>query len=94
MKRLPMKLGFYEKVLVTASREFPEYVGRVGVVLGISEDESRVYGYSVFFPGELEGLSFLPHELEGTGEFVDRSVLYDDNDVVRVRVEDGKGSLV
>jgi hypothetical protein len=27
-----MKLGFYEKVLVTASRRFPEYVGRVGAV--------------------------------------------------------------
>jgi hypothetical protein len=88
-----MKLGFYEKVLVTASRRFPEYVGRVGVVLGISEDESKVYGYSVFFPGEREGLSFSPDELRGTGEFVDRSLFYDDKDVVRVRVEDGKGSL-
>ncbi len=45
-----MKLGFYEKVLVTSSRQFSEYVGRVGVVLGISEDEFKVYGYSVFFP--------------------------------------------
>jgi len=38
-------------------------------------------------------LGLLPDELQGTGEFVDRSVFYDDDDVVRVRVEDGKGSL-
>jgi hypothetical protein len=61
-----MKLGFYEKVLVTASRRFPEYVERVGVGLGISEDESKVYGYSVFLPGEAEGLSFSPDELRGS----------------------------
>jgi hypothetical protein len=89
-----MKLGFYEKVLVTASRQFPEYVGRVGVVLGISEDQSKVYGYSVFFPGELEGLGFLPDELQGTGEFVDRGLFYDDQNAVCVRVENGKGSIV
>jgi hypothetical protein len=66
-----------------------------GVVLGISEDESKVCGYAVSFPGELEGRYFRPDELQGTGEFVDRSVFYDDNRVVRVRVEkDGTGSLV
>jgi hypothetical protein len=58
-----------------------------------SEDESKVYAYSVFFPGEAEGLSFSPDALRGTGELVNRSVFYDDKDVVRVRVDDGKGSL-
>lgn len=66
----------------------------IGVVLGISKDDDRVYGYSVSFPGEDEGLWFLPEDLEGTGELVDRSEFYDDDDRVRVRVDGDKGSIV
>jgi hypothetical protein len=88
-----MKIRFYEKVKVISSQRFPEYIGNTGVVLGISEDETRVYSYSVFFPNEPEGISFLPAELEGTGEIVDRSEFYDESDRLRVRVDDGEGSV-
>jgi len=84
-----LMLQYYEKVRVLSSTRFPDHIGKVGVVLGISKDETRVYGYSVFFPGEDEGLGFLPAELEGTGELVDRSEFYDDGDPIRVRVDGG-----
>jgi hypothetical protein len=43
---------------------------------------------------EEEGYFFLPEELKGTGEFADRRDFYDDNDRIRVQVDDGKGSVV
>jgi hypothetical protein len=46
----------------------------------------------VFFEGEGEGVSFLPRELLGTGEFEDRAPFYDD-DIVKVRVDGEEGSL-
>jgi hypothetical protein len=89
-----MTIGYYEKVIVTSSNRFPEYVGRTGVVLGISkEDDARVSAYSVTFPGENEGICFFPEELRGTGEFVDRGEFYDDSDRIRVRVDEDEGSL-
>lgn len=87
-------LQYYEKVRVLSSAQFPGHIGNTGVVLGISKDDERVYGYSVFFSGEDEGLGFLPEELEGTGEFADRSEFYDDDDVVRVQVDGDEGSIV
>jgi len=88
-----MTISYYEKVVVTSSTRFPEYVGKTGVVLGISADDSRVHGYSVTFPGEDEAICFSPEELRGTGEFVDRSEFYDDNVRIRVRVDGDEGSL-
>ncbi|OKO81358.1 Imm31 family immunity protein [Bradyrhizobium sp. NAS96.2] len=88
-----MKIGFYERVIIAESDRFPEYVGRTGVVLGISEDDTQVHSYSVFFTGEDEGVSFLPTEVKGTGEFVDRSQFYDDADRIKVRVEGEDGSI-
>lgn len=89
-----MNIAYFEKVVVKASVKFPTHVGMTGVVLGISKDEHKIYAYSVSFPGEPDNYSFLPNEIEGTGEFVDRSEIYDDDDVIRVRVEDGSGDLI
>lgn len=89
-----MSFGFFEKVNVISSKKFPEYNGRTGVVLGISEEEGKVYGYAVDFPGVLEGCMFLPEELEGTGEFADPRDFYDENDRIRVRVVDGEGFII
>ena len=88
-----MKIQFYEKVTVATSVRFPEYVGKTGVVLGISEDDDRIYSYSVFFEGWDEGISFLPSEIFGTGELVDRAEFYDEGDTVKVRVDGEEGSL-
>lgn len=89
-----MKVSYYEKVIVRASDRFPNYIGKMGVVLGISEDDDRIYAHTVFFQNEDEGVSFLPTELEATGELVDRSEFYDDGDRVRVRVDGDEGSLI
>jgi hypothetical protein len=89
-----VRFGFYEKVTIVRSEKFPEYVGKTGIVTGVSEDDSGIYGYAVFFLDEGENCYFRPDDLEGTGEFVDRSLLYDENSRVRVRVIDGKGSIV
>ena len=88
-----MKLGFFEEVEVLASLKHPQFIGRTGVVLGVSEDDQRIYGYSVFFEEEEEGYGFLPEVLRGTGVYVDRSVFYDPADVIRVKVKDGQGYL-
>lgn len=90
-----MKIDFFEKVIIVNSRKFPELNGRTGVMLGISEEDGHIYGYGVHVDGESEGYDFAADEIVGTGEFVDRSVFYDDADRVRVRVdEDGRGHLV
>jgi hypothetical protein len=88
-----MAVTYYEKVVVTQSDEFPEYIGKTGVVLGISKDDSRVYDYALAFPGGHELVRFLPHQLQTTGEFADRRDFYDDNDRIRVVVRGGRGFL-
>jgi len=88
-----MKLQHFEKVIVVASKKFPADVGREGVVTGISEDDSVVHGYAVSFPGEPDGKFFFPGDLEGTGEFVDRSTIYDMGETMKVVVKDGRGSI-
>lgn len=89
-----MNIGYFEKVIIKSSAKLPMHIGKIGIVLGISSDEEKIYSYSVSFPNEAETYSFLPEEIEGTGEFVDRSEIYDDEDVVRVRVRDGKSKIV
>lgn len=91
-----MKISFFEKVIIRNSRKFPELNGRTGVMLGISEQDGIVYGYAVDVDGDDDGgYYFKPDEIIGTGEFVDRSVFYDDADRIRVRVdEDGTGHIV
>jgi Immunity protein 31 len=89
-----VRLGFYEKVKIIRSEALPEHVGKTGIVTGISEDDTKIYGYTVFFLDEGENCYFHAEDLEGTGEFVDKGLLYDENAHVRVRVIDGKGSIV
>jgi hypothetical protein len=88
-----MKLGFFEKVKVISSSKFPAKIGRVGVMLGISEEDGKIYDYAVYF---LEGdgvFIFDPEELQGTGEYVDEELIYKENNRIRVRVENGEGKL-
>lgn len=89
-----MRLSFYEKARVTTSQRFPEHNGKTGVVLGISEEDGKVYGYGVHFPEDPEGCFFLPEELETTGEFADPRDFHDENDRIRVRVIDGEAFIV
>jgi hypothetical protein len=89
-----MKLPFFSRVRIVSSTRFPEYNGKVGVVVGASEEHGILYGYSVSFPysGD-DGLFVKPEEIEAAGEVVDRSLIYDGSRI-RVRVVDGEGHLV
>lgn len=87
-----MTLQFYEKVVVIKSDKFPEFLGRTGHVLGISEENGIVSAYAISFPGKIEGYMFEPSDLQGTGETADRTLFYE-GESVRVRVKDGKGEL-
>ena len=90
-----MRLNFFEKVRVVSCPEFPEYVGLIGVVLGISEEEGGIVSsYSVEFSEDVENCIFRPEELEGTGEFADPRDFNNENDRIRVRVIDGEAFIV
>jgi len=65
-----MRLAFFEKVIIQNSRKFPELNGRTGVVLGISEEDGHVFGYSVTLDGETEGYYFKADEIMGTGNLL------------------------
>jgi hypothetical protein len=89
-----MRIAFFERVVIQNSRRFPEMNGRTGVVLGVSEEDGHVFGYSVFLNDKVELVSFEADEVVGTGELVDRSVFYDEADRIRVRVRDGYGEVI
>jgi hypothetical protein len=61
-----MGFGFYEKVIIVRSDKFPQQVGKVGIVTGISQDDTAIYGYAVSFLDEEENYYFYPNDLEGT----------------------------
>ena len=89
-----MTIVHFEKVRVTASQQFPERIGCVGIVLGISSDDAQVYGYTVYFNDEAPVATFGPEEIAGLNEFVDKSEIYDEKDRVAVRVIHGQGYIV
>jgi len=89
-----MKIAYFEKARVTASERFPERIGCVGVVLGISSDDIQVYEYALYFNDATSLAMFRPDEIVGLNEFVDKSEIYDEWDRITVGVVDGKGSIV
>ena len=92
-----MKIGFFEKIIIINSEKFPRLIGKSGIVVGIGEDGGHVFGYDVDVDGEEEGYYFSASDIVGTGEFVDRSTIYDDDDPsshVAIRVDgNGKGYI-
>ena len=92
---MKMKLPFFSQVRVVRCERFPSYEGKLGVVIGVSEEDGEVRAYSVQFPYSAdEGLDMLPEEIVSTGKIVERSLIYDDGSSVRVRVVDGEGHIV
>ena len=47
-----MKIEFYQEVKVVPEAKKGEYVGCKGVVIGISEEDEIIYGYSVILYGK------------------------------------------
>ena len=66
----------------------------MGIVTGISEDDTGIYGYAVTFLDDREIIISIRGTSMEQGNFVDRGLLYDENARVRARVIDGKGSIV
>lgn len=85
-------LDYFEKVIVISNTQ-PSLKGKIGVVLGISEEGGTVFSYQVHFDADSAGVLFKPDELTTTGEFADKSAFYDDDDTVVVIVENGHGRL-
>ena len=99
------KFSFFEKVKIIASSspKTKHLIGRIGVILvktPIAEDEngepdfSDVIDYGVRIEGENYWQSFLPDELESTGEIGKREDYYSGASI-RVGVDDkGRGFLL
>lgn len=89
-----MSLAFFSQIRVTNSVRFPEYNGKLGVVIGKSEEDEVIYSYTVTFPysGD-ESLTLRPEEIEATGVVVSRDLIYS-NVSVRVRVDGDEGFFV
>lgn len=88
-----MPIQILEKVLIANSKRLQEYVGQVGVVLGIGEDEGSGYSYAVSIADTGEVVSFWGSELQGTGELVSRDSLFTGESVTIKVDSEGKGDL-
>lgn len=42
------KVDFYQEVIIKSSYDNKKYIGKKGVVLGISEENGIIYGYAIF----------------------------------------------
>ena len=90
------KFEFYEVVkIVTDCEHYQEANGLEAVVLGMSENESGVWGYSVQVFESEESWSLPESELASTGKKLTRSEIYDGSSVsVAVDPETGEGSVI
>lgn len=74
------KIDFFQEVIILKSENHPDFVGRKGVVLGISEDfdeQGRIkYGYATTVEGAKHVYSFEADQLEPTGIFFKREDFY------------------
>lgn len=74
------KIKFYQEIIISTPKKHPEFTGRKGVVMGISEhtDESgqTVYGYSASVEGCNTLYSFDDDEIEATGVTYKREDFY------------------
>ncbi|GIF14188.1 hypothetical protein [Actinoplanes teichomyceticus] len=89
-------MQFFEKVRVLDQARSDEYVGQVGIVIGIGEDEGHGASYSVSFPESDDVAMFWEYELSSTGVIADRSEVYGDDEVETIRVvvdPDGYGDI-
>lgn len=89
------KFEFYEVVEVeSVDQAFSEIAGLESVVLGMVEDESGEWYYSVLIDQANETWNIPGSVLKGTGKHRNREEIYD-GDTVRVAVDEtGEGKIV
>lgn len=86
-------MGFYEKVRVRQGASFPEHVGRVGVIGGISEGADGVTYYAVKLDDD-DVVMFPEDRLEPLGDKVTREEMFPGGSV-KVSVDDeGRAEII
>ncbi|MBK0035809.1 immunity protein 31 [Erwinia sp. S43] len=62
------KIGFYQEVKISSDCQNKKYAGKKGGVMGVSEEDGVLYGYSVKLYDEEYLLSFDKDEVIPTGK--------------------------
>lgn len=90
------KFEFYEIVRIVSDCQCYQEVNDLeAVVMGMSENESGVWGYSVQVLETEESWSLSESELVSTGKKLTRDDIYDGSSVrVAVDPESGEGSII
>ena len=79
------KFDFYQEVEILPNCPYAEYIGKKGVIMGISEEDGIIYSYAVsLLDGDYEvslldgetGLCFSPDCLKPTGKQFRRENFY------------------
>lgn len=71
-----MKIDFYQEVEIKGNAKNSTYVKCKGVVLGISEEDDIVYGYSVVLHGKENTVYFEKDDVFPTGVVFSREDFY------------------
>lgn len=72
-----MKIDFYQEVeIIAGSDKNKKYVGCKGVVMAISEEDGKIYGYAVSVYGQKNSRCFDSDELVPTGVRFKREDFY------------------
>ena len=70
------KFDFYQEVEILPNCPYAEYIGKKGVIMGISEEDGIIYSYAVSLLDGESGLCFSPDCLKPTGKQFKREDFY------------------
>ena len=70
------KFEFYQEVEILPNCLYAEYIGKKGVIMGISEEDGIIYSYAVSLLDGESGLCFSPDCLKPTGKQFKREDFY------------------
>ena len=70
------KFDFFQEVEILPNCPYAEYIGKKGVIMGISEEDGIIYSYAVSLLDGESGLCFSPDCLKPTGKQFKREDFY------------------
>ncbi|MBX4133209.1 immunity protein 31 [Frischella sp. Ac48] len=73
---MTQKFNFYEEVEVLPNCEHSEYVGKKGIVMGVSEENGMIYSYAITLIDGESGICLNPNCLKPTGKQFKREDFY------------------
>jgi len=76
-KKMNTKIDLFDEVKITDNCKNSELIGKIGVVIGVSEEDGIVYGYSVRSSDLPHSYSFSVYEVNPTGKRFKREEFYD-----------------